>query len=55
MPAIEADEELRDNPEVPDHRLYDLVLAATGSKDRAERALRQRIWERNRRGERTQV
>jgi hypothetical protein len=50
MPAIEADEELRAGP-VPDAKLYDLVLAATGSEERAAAALSGRIALRNRRNE----
>lgn len=53
MPALEADEELKDG--VADDRLYDLVLAATGSADRAAEALQARIAWRLRRGEKAEV
>lgn len=54
MAAIEADEELQ-RGNVPDHRVYDLVLAATGSKDRAGQALQNLIARRNRENVRAEV
>lgn len=55
MAAIEADEELRSPAGVPDGRVYDLVLAATGSPERAARALQDRIALRLRRDEKPEV
>lgn len=49
MTALEADEELKEG--VEDNRVYDLVLAATGSEERAAEALSRRIADRMRRGE----
>lgn len=49
MPILKAEDEL-EGP-VADSRLYDVVLAATGSKDVAGAALSHRIKERLRRNE----
>ena len=54
MEVLEAERELKKG-DVPDHRVYDLVLAATGSEERAEAALQERIKARNRRHERTEA
>lgn len=53
MAAIEADDVMRQG--VADDRVYDVVLAATGSVKRAEEALRDRIAWRLRRGEKAKV
>ena len=49
MFILEAEEELK--KPVPDGRVYDLVLAATGSEEKASAAMSQRIAYRLRRGE----
>ena len=51
LPVLRAEEELAAGG-VPDGRLYDLVLAATGSEAAAAAALERRYAERLRRGER---
>lgn len=49
---LQAEEELADyRHEVPDARVDEVVLAATGSEEKAEAALRRRINERLRRNE----
>ncbi len=48
MKALEAEDELRAG--CPDNRVYDLVLAATGSEERASAALAERIADVQRRG-----
>lgn len=54
MAALEAEDEIAAG-DVPDQRVYDLVLAATGSKDRAGEALAARIAERLKRNEKPNV
>ena len=54
MSAIEADEEIAAG-EVPDDRVYDLVLRATGSVERAREAHNARLWAKLKRGERPEV
>lgn len=49
MKVLEAEEALAAG--CPDHRVYDLVLAATGSKERASAALADRIARVQSRGE----
>jgi hypothetical protein len=51
--VLQAEDELRGD--VPDARVYDLVLAATGSEDVAAEALKARIGARLRAGERPEV
>lgn len=53
MPALEAEDELK--KPVPDDRVYDLVLAATGDEDQAADALSKRIADRLRKNEMPQV
>ena len=53
MPVLEAEAELKQP--VPDSRIYDVVLAATGSEDAAAAALTDRIAARLRRGEKAEV
>jgi hypothetical protein len=49
LPILEAESELREA--VPDHRVYDVMLAITGDKDKAGKALSDRIAYRLRRNE----
>lgn len=53
LPVLEAEEELKRG--VRDERVYDVVLAATGSEEQAAVALRDRIAEKLRRGEEADV
>lgn len=56
IPILAAEEALADpRHEVPDDAVYDLVLRATGSEVKAERAERKRVAERLRRNERPGV
>ncbi len=50
MDILRAEEELAQGVD-DDNRLYDLVLAQTGSEERASKALSKRIGHRLRRGE----
>lgn len=53
VPILLAEEELRAG--VADDRVYDAVLAATGSAEKASEALTRRVAERHRRGERAEI
>ncbi len=53
MDALRAEDELREG--VPDDRVYDAVLRATGSEDRASAALTARISAKLRRGQTPEV
>ena len=53
MAVIEAEDAMKDF--VPDDRVYDVVLAATGSEERASAALTARLAERLRRNEKHQL
>ena len=53
MRILEAEEELVSG--APDSRVYDLVLAITGSEEKASAALTERIEARHRRNERPEV
>lgn len=53
MRVLEAEEELKTG--VPDDRVYDLVLAATGSEDQASAAYSLRLMQRMKRDEKPDV
>lgn len=53
MPILDAEIELKG--EVPDNRIYDVVLVATGDEEVASSALTHRIEQRHRRDEQPDI
>lgn len=53
IPVLDAEDELKAG--VADDRVYDVVLRATGSEERASAALTERVAEKLRRDERAEI